>query len=220
MTGHRALSYLDRNKDGWEIVEEDGQNLLKIKYGLEWNRGTAVIESYESWGHEFNHKIVKVWKGKRYSEWDRLPIPEMISIFESWHWAPLPVSPTLHSRILSATHQTDDKGWHYQDGRPWFSEGHWTEMAKFVRHFTLLDADAFDRAWPRFRSDGPGGITDLARFCHEKAEVRDEPNIGNVLVALGKGLNGQRLTKQEVDAAKHGLGDPATKDFVQGYRRR
>ena len=220
VTGEKALSYLDRNKDKWGIVKEDGVDLLKIKYTLDWNRETAVIEPYDTWGSESNHNIVKVWKAKQYDEWDRLPVPETISIFESWHWAPLPVSPTLHSRILHAAHQTDDQGYFYQDGRSYFTSGHWTEMAKFVRHFTQLNADDFDKAWPSFRRDGPGGVADLARFCCANAKVRNDPNIGNVLVALGKGMGGHRLTDQEVEAAKHGLGDPATKEFLRGLRGR
>lgn len=207
VAGEKAVAYLSRNKGKWEMVPEG----LKIKYDLQWNRDTAIIEPYDSYGHFWNCKIVKVWKGKQYDEYVRLPVPETISIYESWHWAPLPVTPTLHSRILHAAHQGDDKGWHYQDGSPWFTPGHWTEMAKFVRHFTLLDADAFDQAWPRFRRDGPGGIDDIAHFCHKDAVVRNDPNIGNVLNAIGKGLSGKPLTKQEVEAAKEGLADPLVK---------
>jgi hypothetical protein len=218
VTGEKAEAYLKRNAGKWSYGSVGEGKLIAIKYDLRWYRDTATIEPYDSYGHFHNFKIVKVWKGKQYSEYDRLPVPETISIYESWHWAPLPVTPNLHSRILSAAGQTDDQGWHYQDGRPWFTSGHWTEMAKFVRHFTQLDADAFDRAWPSFRRDGPGGIADIAHFCHKEAVVRNDPNIGNVLVALGKGLGGERMTQQEVEAAKHGLGDPLVKKVFLGQK--
>jgi len=217
VTGDAATKYMDKHIGKFHIIEENKQRLVVFKYDLVWNRDAAVIEPYDHFGSYYNHEIVKVWKGKQYNEYDRLPVPETISIYESWHWAPLPVTPNLHSRILSFAGQTDDQGWHYQDGRPWFTSGHWTEMAKFVRHFTQLDADAFDRAWPSFRRDGPGGIADIAHFCHKEAVVQNDPNIGNVLIALDKGSRGEHMTQQEVEAAKHGLGDPLVKKGLLGY---
>lgn len=212
VTGEKAQAYLDRNKGKWTFGLIGSEKMIVIPCSLEWDRNTAMIERYDSYDHFWNHKIVKVWKDKQYNELDRLPVPETISVYESWHWAPLPLTtPRLHSRILRAVGQTDDQGWHYQDGRPWFTPGHWTEMAKFVRHFTQLDADAFDRAWPSFRRDGPGGIADIAHFCHEGGTIRNDPNIGNVLNAFGKILEGNYVTEQEVEAAKRGLDDPLTK---------
>jgi hypothetical protein len=197
-------AYLAAHANQYELVNDTSYKSMKVRYPHPWNRDVAAIEPTDSYGHVQYCSIVKVWNGKEYSEWEQLPIPESMSIYEAWHWAPLPVSPTLHKKLLSAVGQTDDKGWHYQDGSPWFKSGTWKEMAKFVRHFTQLDADAFDRAWPRFRADGPGGIDDVARFCHHNAEVRDEPNIGNTLVAYGKLMSGQSLTREEIEAAKRG----------------
>jgi len=211
VTGKRAEDYLKRNKGKWSYGLIGGEKMIIIKYDFQWDRRTAMIEPYDSNGHVWNHKIVKVWDGKQYDDFDHLPVPESISIYESWHWTPLPVTSDLHTRILRAAGQTDDQGWHYQDGSPWFKPGHWKEMAKFVRHFTQLNADAFDLAWPTFRSDGPGGIADLAHFCHPGAVVRNDPNIGNVIFGLGKAFEGRRLTEQEIKAAKHGLEDPLVK---------
>lgn len=211
VSGDNAQAYLDRNKDKWKYGSDGDGKLIVIKYDIQWNSKTAVINPHDHYGSQSHHKIIKIWKGKQYSEWGRLPVPEMISIYESWHWAPLPVTAGLHSRILHAAGQVDDKGWHYQDGRAFYSDRVWQEMAKFIRHFTQLDADAFDLAWPRFRSDGPGGIDDLARFCHPSAIVRNEPNIGNVLIAVSKAAGGRSLTTGEVEAAKHGLADPLVK---------
>lgn len=220
VSGDAAQAYMNRNITQWNAVNVDGVDLITVRYPVKWNRTEASIEPYDIYGHKWNHKIVKIWKGKRYSEWDRLPVPETISIYESWHWGRISASPNLHSRLLHAVHQVDDKGWHYQDGRPFYSNGTWQEMAKFVRHFTTLDADAFDRAWPRFRRDGPGGIDDLAKFCHPNAQVRDEPNIGNVLIGISKAANHQSMTKQEVEAANKGLRLPEAREFVKGLLKR
>lgn len=215
VSGANAQAYLDRNKDKWEYGSDGDERLIVIKYDLQWNSKTATINAHDHYGSQWNHKIVKIWKGKQYSEWDRLPVPEMINIYESWHWAPLPVTADLHSRVLHAARQVDDKGWHYQDGRAFYTDHVWQEMGKFIRHFTQLDADAFDRAWPRFRRDGPGGIDDLARFCHPAAKVRNEPNMGNVLIAVSKIAGGKSLTTDEVNTAKHGLSDPIFKKLTK-----
>lgn len=216
-TGDKAKEYLARHKDKWELVQEDGQTLVKIHYASSlYVQEDDVIGVSQTWGHEQNADIVKVWDCKEYREWDRLPIPESFSIYETWHWAPLEASPTLHKRVLHAVHNTDDKGWHYQDGRPWFSRESFAEMSKFVRHFTTLDADAWDERSQQFRLDGPGGIDDVAKFCHPEAEVEDRPNIGNFLVGLSKFASGQRMTEGEAEAmARAAKEDPLTQDFTK-----
>lgn len=213
LTGHDAAAYMDAHKELWENVTVDGLELIKVRYirGLQ-NDGSSAIEPYNISGSVYNHRIVNVWDGKEYDEFfSNLPVRDMISIYEAWHWSPLPITRTLHERILSAAGQVSDKGYYYQDGRPAFDERHWRRMAAFVRHFTSLDADAFDRAWPRFRRDGPGGIDDLAAFCHPDAHVEDRPNIGNVLTAIGKRNAGRPLTNEELAAAVRGLQDPRSK---------
>jgi hypothetical protein len=214
VTGDAAEAYLGDNKGRWETVEEDGIKLLKVRYPEPWDRNIAAIEPLDVMGHRFNYHIVKLWGGKEYREWDRLPIPETISLYEAWHWAPVRKSPTIHERILHAAGQTVDKGWFYQDGRPYFTPGHWLEMAKFVRHFTDLDANAFDRAWPRFRRDGPTGIEDLAHFCHEAPIIEDRPNMWNTINAAYKIARREPLTPREVEAAGKGEHDPAADTFM------
>lgn len=206
VTGQRAETYLKQNSQLWRYASIGEEKLIAIYYPLEWKSDSAVIEPYDISGHHWNHKIVKVWDGKEYGEFDRLPVPESMSIYESWHWSPLPATPRLHERILSAAGQVSDKGYYYQDGRAAFSSRHWQEMAKFVRHFTVLDGDRFDAAWPRFRNSGPGGIDDLAHFCHGNPIVTNEPNIANTLIALSKASGGQSLTEDETREGLRGLG--------------
>ena len=219
LRGDRARQYLDAHKDKWEPVTEDGQQLIKMRYPNPWNYDVSAINPSEIHGHHWNHKIVKLWGGKEYPEhFGDFPLPESISIYESWHWPRHKVSPTLHSTILHACGQTDDKGWHYQDGTPWFRPGHWQNMSRYIRHFTELDADAFDRVWPGFRSDGPGGIDDLAAFCHGKPAVRNEPNIGNLLWGFGKMFR-EPLTEDESEAMAMAAKDPdVMADFVDLFK--
>jgi hypothetical protein len=229
-SGDSARAYLEENRDKWSEVEEDGQKLVCVKYPLPWDYESSAINPSDISGHYHNHSIVKVWQEKEYAEFaffdkkNAMPVREMISIFETWHHPRLPRSPTLHTKILSAARQTSDKGWHYQDGRPWFQPANWKNMSKFVRHFTELDADEFDREWPHFRSDGPGGIEDLARFCHENPEVENRPNIGNLLVGISKISSGKQLTDGEARAANLAAADPETMgsfaDVMTGKRRR
>ncbi|MBU1970306.1 hypothetical protein KJ605_00805, partial [Patescibacteria group bacterium] len=214
VVNQRASEYMKHHRGKWQKVTAWGKNLIRVRYHPRFDNDLRdMVFVYDVYKHAWGAKIVRLWNGREYSEWDRLPVPESISIHETWHWKHLPKSPTLHVRILHACGQTDDKGWHYQDGRPWFRPGHWENMARFIRHFTQLDADAFDRAWPRFPSDGPGGIDALARWCHESPVVTNEPNVGNLLVALGKAFEGRRLTDGEVKAAMLGLEDPSAREL-------
>lgn len=208
LKGDRAKQYFEEHKDKWEEVDENGEKLIRVAYPRPWNYDVSAINPSDINGHFWNHQIVRVWEGKEYPEYlGGFPLQDTISIYESWHHPRYPRSPTLHTTILLATGQTDDKGWHYQDGRPWFQPGHWKNMSTFIRHFTELDADAFDKAWPHFRSDGPGGIDDLAKFCHKDAQVRNEPNIGNLIVGVSKVVSGQPLVKDEIVAMSDALAD-------------
>jgi hypothetical protein len=215
-SGERGLEYLRQHADKWELVRKWKRELIKLRYQNGLYIGDSVINMSEIWGHEYNATIVKVWDGQEYREWDKLPIPESFSIYETWQWTPLEPSPTLHKRVLGAVHNTDDKGWHYQDGRPWFRRETFAEMGKFVRHFTTLDADAWDEQSQRFRLDGPGGIDDVAWFCHPEAEVENRPNIGNFLVGLSKAASGEQLTAEEAVAMSDAWNeDPDTVDFAK-----
>ena len=217
VTGNQATAYLNENKRLWQVIEEDGQKLLKVRYSLYWDRDTAAIEAYDSYGHYWNHSIVKIWDGKEYGELDHLPIPESMNIFETWHWSPLQATPYLHERILSAAGQVSDKGYYYQDGRSFFMASEWKEMAKFVRHFTVLNGDRFDDAWPKFRSSGPGGIDDLAHFCHGNPVVENRPNIGNILVVASKLIEGKPLTESEITEAVRGVESEEGVDLIRGF---
>lgn len=215
VTGDSADDYLKQNSRFWRKGSVGSGELIVIEYSLKWDRRTALIEPYDSYGHYWNHTIVKIWEGKEYGEYGELPIPESMSIYETWHWAPLPATRNLHERILSAARQVSDKGYYYQDGRQAFYTGNWKEMAKFVRHFTVLDGDRFDAAWPKFRNSGPGGIDDLAHFCHGNPIVENRPNIGNVLTAVGKMMEGQSLTDDEMREAVRGASTDEGTDLVR-----
>lgn len=215
--GKHAKQYFEANKDKWEEVEEDGQRLIKVRYPSPFDFEDSAINPSDINGHYWNHKIVLVWEGKEYDEFfSDFPVPQSMSVFETWHWAPLEASPTLHKKVLGAIHNHDDKGWHYQDGRTWFSAKSFEEMGKFIRHFTTLDADAWDRKSKQFRLDGPGGIDDVALFCHPNAEVENRPNVGNFIVGLSKALSGQQITNDEMAAMADAVKDPEESDKLFG----
>lgn len=182
-----ALAYLEANSDKWEAVEEYGQRLIKVRYRNSCYLEDSVINPSDIHGHYWNHKIVLVWEGEEYDEWfSDFPVRKSMSIYEAWHWAPLPASPTVHKKVLGSIGNNDDKGWHHQDGSPWFRPRMFAEMGKFIRHFTTLDGDAWDRASKKFRIDGPGGIDDIVAFCHPQARAENRPNIGNLLEGVAK----------------------------------
>lgn len=209
--------YFEFNQDKWDEVEEDGQRLIRVKYRDSFYVDDSSINMIDVRGEYFNYKIVLVWEDKEYDEYfSNFPVPQSMSIYEAWHWAPLNTSPTLHKKVLGAIGNHDDKGWHYQDGRPWFSARSFEEMGKFVRHFTTLDADAWDTQSKEFRLDGPGGIDDVAHFCHPAARVENRPNIGNILVGVSKVFSGQRLTGGEQAAMADAVNDPVEREKFLG----
>lgn len=218
----RAQAYLHANADKWQAVEEDGERLIRVLYRNSCYLEDSVISPADISGHYWNYRIVQVWEGKEYSQYSAsLPVRESLSIYEAWHWAPLPVSPTLHKKVLGSIGNDDDKGWHHQDGSPWFNPNMFAEMGKFIRHFTKLDADAWDEASKRFRKDGPGGIDDVTAFCHPRAVAQNKPNIGNLIEGVckvGRIWRGshESLTDNELasmaDATKD---DEAKSDFAK-----
>jgi hypothetical protein len=202
--------YLSKHSDKWSYTELDGKTWIKIHYKRDWERDPeAVISMSEITSHYCNHSIVKLWDGKEYGEWDKVPVPESIIIYEAWHFTPLPRSAKLHERILSAAGMISDQGWYHQDGRREFLPVHFERMRIFVDRFTEIPVQEWDKTVRRFRVDGPGGIADIARFCYSKPDIANKPNIGNTLSALGKELEGKHLTEKEIYEAKRGLEDDA-----------
>jgi hypothetical protein len=221
LRGDSTKQYFEANEDKWEEVKEDGQRLIRVRYRNSFYLEDSAIGLNEIHGHYQNCEIVLVWKGKEYPEYSpNFPIPQSMNIYEAWHWAPLDASPTLHKRVLDAIGETDDRGWHYQDGRPWFSSLKFEEMGKFIRHFTSLNADMWDVQSRRFRLDGPGGIDDVAKFCHPNAQVENRPNVGNLLVAFNEAMF-RRLTDSEMGAMSDAAKDPEEADkFFGAFKQR
>lgn len=149
----RAKAYFEANSNKWEEVEEDGEKLIKMRYTQPWDYKVCAINPSEISGPGGegitlrNFSIVKIWDGVEYSQWSRdFPLPDSISLYGTWHMEPLPASPTIHNDVLHAAGQVADKGYYHQDGRAHFVDGHWRNMSTFIRHFTELDADEFDKA--------------------------------------------------------------------------
>lgn len=208
LRGEQAKCYFEKNSDKWEKVFENGQELVRVRYPEPYDYATTAIEVSDIYGHYWNHRIVRVWEGKEYGDYGDFPVRESMSIFETWHWAPLNSSPTLHRKVLGAIHDGDDKGWYHQDGRPWFNYRSFSEMGKFIRHFTTLDADLWDKQSLRFRLDGPGGIDDVANFCHEGAQGENHPNFGNMIAGVASIMEGKKLSNAEVTAVADAMRDP------------
>lgn len=180
MDTEQSEKYLAENADKWEAVEEDGQQLIKLRYPVRHLSDALASESVlnpgvKIWGHHTNYTEVRLWEGEEYGvhrfSGKELPLPETISLYEAWHWAPLGPSPTLHNRVISAVRQSSNADYYGQDGQAAWSRETYKRMGTFIRHFTSLDADAWDIQSVTFRLDGPGGIADVARFCHPDAVV-------------------------------------------------
>lgn len=212
----REVRVFYENSDKWEEVVVDGERLIRVRYTLPFDYQLSAINPRQIGGHYWNHKIVLVWDGVEYSEYfSKLPIKQSMSIFETWHWAPLGSSPTLHRRVLGAVHNHDNKGWHYQDGRAWFSRESYRQMGLFIEHFTRLDAALWDARSARFPLDGPGGIDAVAQFCSLNPEVVDAPNIGNLIEGAYKLRRGVGMTPRELQAFVAAMEDGDTAELFR-----
>ncbi|MDO8559010.1 MAG: hypothetical protein Q7R84_01635 [bacterium] len=221
LQGERVKQYFETNKDKWEEVEEDGKKLIRVIYPQPWNRKVSAIEPSDISRHYFNHKIVRVWENKEYDDCSSdFPLSESMSIYEAWHWAPLKRSPRLHEKIIGAAGMVSRCSYYYQDGRPAFYDLYLQRMRLFVEHFTELNLDAWDRMIRRAERSGPGMIMTIARFCHDKPEVDNSPNFGNILVGLGKALDGQKLIDGEMTAMVDAIKDPRESEKFFGVFRK
>ena len=223
LTQEQIDLYLAAHADKWCYDEIGGQKFIKIFYegGYRTKLDQIVIETSDVWGSESNHSIVQVYRGVEYSEYERLPVPDSLHIYETWHWKRLTPSPDLHEELFAAVRQVSDCGYYHQDGRAVFNREVFERMGTYVKYFTTLDYDAWQRLVPRIPLDGPGSIVAIARFCHPQPRVKNEPNIGNVLVVMGKVASGQQPTIDEIEAAEHGLTDPDIRqiatDMIIGF---
>lgn len=86
-SGDEADEYLQQHKTKWEMVVEDGQKLLKVRYveGM-MNSDNDVINVIEIFDHHYNFSAIRVWKGKEYPDYGDFPVPETLHIYESWRW--------------------------------------------------------------------------------------------------------------------------------------
>lgn len=213
-----ARKSLEKNKDKYTFVEREGQQYIAIPYDVYSHMLTSesVINMADSHGHTWNHKIVKLYKGKEYSEWEKLPVADSYNISDAWPWAPLKPSPDLHERIISAAGMVSRADYYYQDGRPAFYETQLQRMRLFVEHFTTLNLQEWDQMIWRADRSGPGMIKAIARFCHPKAVVRNEPNIGNLLVGMTKMFSGERVSEGEAEAFANAWQDDKTRENFFG----
>lgn len=205
-----ARKYLKDNADKFEYVTEKGKRFIRVKYkNSDGYLKDATITMSEVSGHKYNHSTVLVWEGKEYNEYN-LPIKQMLHVYETWHWAPLDASPILHKKVLGVVNNSDDKSWFHQDGRPWFKPETFAEMGKFIRNFTTLDADAWDKQSKAFRLDGPGGIDDVAHFCSNGSisRIEERPNVGNLINGFANALSGRRVSPREINSMAIAAQDP------------
>jgi len=182
------------------------------------------IDIAEINGEIHNHKIVKLFGGKEFGDWDKLPIPENMSLYEAWHWMPLSPGEGLYKKVMSAASQVSSKDHYHQDGRPAFNQTQIDWMLTFIDHFTTVDVEQV-RPYLRINLSGPAMIDTLAALTGKKGTIPTMPNIGNALTFLGKVVEGKPVSHAEmVEARKaRGLDDPDNiigkilgDDFVDG----
>lgn len=208
----KGEEYLQKNKKKWFVVKRYGVKFIGIPYDAYSHHiySTDVISVSEIFRHRHNFTIVKLYKGKEYGEFESSPVPEYYPIWESWRWAPLKPSTTLHEKIISAAGMVSRLSYYYQDGRTEFYEIHLRRMRLFVENFTTLDITEWERMIARAPKSGPGMIKAIANFCSKNPKIDKTPSIGNVLIGVSKIGSGTPLTKDEATEMKSAMEDPKT----------
>jgi hypothetical protein len=135
----------------------------------------------DTYGHHWGHTIVNIFDGQEYPEFgfdkDKMPVPNMIHIYEAWHWAPLQPSPKLHEKLLSSVGMVPDIGFYHQDGRAAFSQSHIDGITDYIENLTSLNGEAWKQIAQSIPLDARGFITTLAYFCHNHPSVAEVPNL-------------------------------------------
>ena len=160
--------------------------------------GEGVINICDVGRGKCNYRVVKLWEGKEYGEWDKLPVGESYSIRVQ------PVLPrstkNLHETILHAAGAVSRTDYYYQDGRAAFFGVMWERMRLFVEHFTTIDIAEWDEFITVCSKSGPGFIKDLSAFCGN-CFVRTEPNAFATVCGMIDIMNGSRLTTDFLEVA-------------------
>jgi len=157
--------------------------------------------------------VIHFWEGKEYDP-KSLPILEFIEIYESWHWAPLKPSSGLPERVLSAIGMTAER-WYYKNGLTYFDARKMEEMGKFIRHFTSLNADKWDKQSPKFRLDGSASINDIINFCNPRSPEK-RAGADNLLSGFSKAVSGKELTGDEATAMIDAMANPNEREAFIG----
>jgi hypothetical protein len=185
--------YLEQNQADWEdaSLPDCSAPLFRVKYyNLPWQRDCSkrsAIEMLDTYGHHWGHTIVNIFDGQEYPEFgfdkDKMPVPNMIHIYEAWHWAPLQPSPKLHEKLLSSVGMVPDIGFYHQDGRAAFSQSHIDGITDYIENLTSLNGEAWKQIAQSIPLDARGFITTLAYFCHNHPSVAEVPNVWNAVNA-------------------------------------
>ncbi len=212
-----ALKVLKRNRPKFTFVTRGGFGFIAIRYAAYsmYVEQDAVISMSEITNQHRNFQCFKLYQGREYSEYDRLPVVESYTVRDASKWKLLEPSPGLHEKIISAAGMVSRCDYYYQDGRCEFYDIHLLRMRLFVEHFTALNLQDWDTMIARADKSGPGMIRAIGHFCHQQPRIVNEPNIFNLLIGASKLSSGERITAGEVEAMADAVKDPSiVRDFL------
>lgn len=165
----------------------------------------------------------KVPKGSKFitpniSIWADKPVDVSKHVIEDWDWSPLELNPKLYEIVCSVVGLVSRKDYYYQDGRltvgqPYRYEG----IEMFLDNFTTIDVKKAIKIIKAARSDTEL-IDAIAYATGNPKGAPYYPNAGNMLVAMGKTLEGEPLTEQESKAALDGLRTEKIQRFLDSEK--
>ncbi len=187
----------------FKVEKIDGVKILLINHKDDCMVHEHGINTARLEGDIVNYHSVKIFRGKKFNEFDDLAVPETVSIHEAWHYLPLSPGPDLYKRIMSAARQVSRKDYYHQDGSAAFNNVQINWMLKFIENFTTIDVEKI-RPYLTEDLSGPAMIDTLAELTGHNADIPTEPNVGNALTFFGKLMSGRSVDQHEFREAWKG----------------
>lgn len=96
----------------------------------------SVFDTAELVGGIDNHRLIKIWNGRKYGDWDKLPVPETLHLSRRYMngFKHSLAEPNIHETIMGAAGQVSRADYYHQEGRAAFGREAFERMSHFVNH--------------------------------------------------------------------------------------
>lgn len=148
----------------------------------------SLFQALQELGYEIEAYVNKTYAGSEQKATERSPLwnaslkdcklchneasklfnkPEMLSIYEAWHWSPLEISEDLYRDIIYAVGMTSNCRFYKNDEDVAFKEFHLERMRRFVENFTTLPISEWNEMIEAAPKSGPSMVRAIYSFVEQ-----------------------------------------------------